>query len=258
MIAGKFEAPNPYWKHEDFTLLEYELMVVTEGTLYLSYNGENYTVESGEYLLLPPSDGHRKGFKESYVSFYWMHFEVPESSEKMLEIAATGKLPRPEKVIVLMKSLQDMKKNSYPACAQNAMCTTIMMEIYAELQTVTASALDTRFQKQVYLDILDYIDTNIYENLKVSHVASHFGYNEKYLSHRFNQVAGMPLKQYILKKKMETAGFLLCDTNKPITEIAEKLGFSDSHNFSRAFKTVLGLSPSEYRNAYSKRLLFHK
>lgn len=54
-LTGKFEAPNPDWVHSDeFPLKEYELMVVTEETLYLSYAGQKYTVPPKSFLLLPP------------------------------------------------------------------------------------------------------------------------------------------------------------------------------------------------------------
>lgn len=271
-ITGKFEAPSEYWSHKRFSLFEYELFIITEGVLYLSYAGTDYTVKAGEYLLLPPSDSIREGFKEAYSAFYWMHFETELGSlpkkmgldpslyppkDSYISIPETGKLPKPEKIIVLMKSLQDMKKNQYPQCAQDAMCTTIIMELYGQL-SLQVSVDPTSFaQRQVYNDIIDFIKTNIYENIKVTDVANKFGYNEKYLSHRFNEIAGIPLKHYITKQKMETASFLLSDTNETILEISKKLGFSDSHNFCRTYKNVTGLTPSEYRNAYPKRLLFH-
>lgn len=50
---------------------------------------------------------------------------------------------------------------------------------------------------------------------------------------------------------------MLTDTNQSISDIAKTLGFSDSHNFSRTYKKLTGLSPSEYRNTFSKRLLYH-
>ena len=117
---------------------------------------------------------------------------------------------------------------------------------------------DKLAQKQIYSDMLDYIKLNRSNNLRVSDIALHFGYNEKYLSHLFATLTGIPLKQFILNRKMESANFMLTDTNKSISDIARELGFSDSHNFSRAYKKLTGLSPSEYRNAFSKRLLFHK
>ncbi len=270
VLTGKFKAPSPDWKHETFYLSEYELFVMTEGTLYLHYNNEDFTVNSGEYLLLPPCNSWRQGFKEAYCSFYWLHFaiNVPSSfspiyvpdtafSDSVFTIPQMGKLPKLEKIVVLMKQLQDMVKNKYPAIALDSMSTTIMTELYGQLTLLPPIDVASSNQKQVYYDIMDYIKTNISRNLKISEIAAHFGYNEKYLSHRFAEIIGVPLKQYILKTKIDTANFMLTDTNKSISNIARELGFSDSHNFSRTYKKLTGLSPSEYRNAYSKRLLYH-
>ena len=76
VLTGKFKAPNADWKHEHYYLGEYELFVMTEGTLYLSYHGDDFTVKQGEYLLLPPCNSWRQGFKSAYSSFYWLHFSV--------------------------------------------------------------------------------------------------------------------------------------------------------------------------------------
>jgi len=271
LITGKFKAPSPNWKHEHFYLGEYELIAVTEGTLYLNYAGEDFTVNSGEYLLLPPCNSWRRGFRESYCSFYWLHFTtepgdlplfLPDgkknfSKSTCFTLPETGQIPKPEKLMVLMKQLQDMVKNHYPAIALNAMSTTIITELYAQLTAQPSPDTASRNQKQVYYDIMDYVRTHIAENLKISDIANVFGYNEKYLSHRFAEITGVPLKQYILNVKTDSANFMLSDTNLSVTEIAKALGFSDSHNFARTYKKQTGLSPSEYRNAYLKRLLFH-
>lgn len=271
LFTGKFKAPSPDWKHEKLYLGEYELIAMTEGTLYLNYCNENFTVNSGEYLLLPPCNAWRQGVKSAYCAFYWMHFTtvpgdipltlsgnaVPTTNQSFFTIPQTGKIPKPEKLVVLMKQLQDMVKNQYPAVALNAMSTTIITELYGQLASRTPMEIQAQSQKQIYYDIMDYIKTNISKNLKISDIAQAFGYNEKYLSHRFAEIIGIPLKQYILKAKMDTANFMLTDTNKSISEIAGSLGFSDSHNFTRAYKKQTGLTPSEYRNAFSKRLLFN-
>lgn len=271
-MTGKFEAPDAHWKHDHFPLMEYELIIMTEGTLYLSYAGRDYTVNTGEYLLLGPREGERKGFREAYCSFYWLHFR-PEAQKFVMDfddshpyigdltnfvtIPEQGSVPNIEKMIVLMKQLQDLKKSNYPDVSLNAMTTAVLMELYGQLTEINEPGQTAAMQRQVYNDILDYIEANIFKNLKVSDIAEHFGYNEKYISHRFTEISGIPLKQYILKLKMEKANFLLTDTNKSIGEIAESLSFSDCHNFCRSYKKITGLTPGEFRNAYSKRLLFH-
>ena len=65
------------------------------------------------------------------------------------------------------------------------------------------------------------------------------------------------MKQYILKAKIDLANFYLSDTNESIATIARMLGFKDSHNFATAYKKIMGLTPSEYRNAFARRLLYH-
>lgn len=137
------------------------------------------------------------------------------------------------------------------------MSTSILTELFGQLASLLPAEELSTEQKQIYFDIIDYIKTNISRNIKISEIAAVFGYNEKYISHRFAQICGIPLKQYILKTKMDTASFMLTDTNKSISEIAREIGFSDSHNFSRAYKKLTGFSPSEYRDTFSKRLLYH-
>lgn len=285
MVTGKFEAPSANWIHEDFPLTDYELIVMTEGILYLSYQNIKYTVTEGEYLLLPPGlppDNRRVGFQPSACSFYWLHFASqdtsknppPGTSPEAISDAAPyqfpvaknsiflpqhGAIPSPEKVLVLMRQLQDGVKSHYGQTILNYMTTTILCEVYSQFCALhNQLPAEKRTHKQLYYDMIDYIKENTGRSLKVMDVAAHFGYNEKYLSHMFHQLSGISLKQYILKTKMDTANFMLTDTNAPILEIALALGFTDSHNFSKAYKKVNGLTPSEYRNAFSKRLLFHR
>ena len=272
VLTGKFKSPSRDWRHAYSYLAEYELFVMTEGVLYLTYDHVDYAVKSGEYLLLPPREAFRKGYRPAGSSFYWLHFttnpgdipsEIDRESiftpppEKYFAIPQTGTIPRMERMVVLMKQLQDMVKSGYPAIALDAMSTSILTELYGQLSLKFTRESSPENQKQIYLDILDYIKTNITRPLKISEIAAHFGYNEKYLSHRFAEVFDIPLKQYILRVKIEQANFLLTDTNKSVSEIARELGFSDNHNFSRTYKRLTGLTPSEYRDTFSKRLLFH-
>lgn len=278
-FTGKFEAPSNHWVHEDLLLHNYELFVMTEGTLYLTYNKEDFIVSAGEFLLLPPlpaPNNHRRGLRPSRCSFYWLHFEtgsplvlkdipgnallscVCDLPEDTICIPRQGTADNQEKIIVLMKQLQDAVKNAYKPVILNYMSTVILCELFSQFYTKKEVLGKSRkTQKQIYHDIIDFVKLNINQNLKVSDVAAHFGYNEKYLSHLFSTVAGIPLKQFILTNKINAANFMLTDTNKSISEIAHALGFLDSHNFSRAYKKISGLSPSEYRNAFAQRMLFH-
>lgn len=280
--TGKFEAPSENWVHENFPLTDYELFVMTEGTLYIALNDEKFEVKEGEYLLLPPgihTPNKRQGYYPSKCSFYWMHFEashnpvrrdIPDEKyaesqaalpETTLLLPMQDSIPNPERLIVLMKQLQNAVRSQYPTVALNYAVTTILCTLNAQLRPYVETEnirMMKKNQKQIYHDIIDYVKTNVNRPLKVTDIAEHFGYNEKYLSHLFCSIASIPLKQFILTNKMETANFMLTDSNDSITDIALSLGFTDSHNFAKAYKKIVGLTPSEYRNAFAKRMLFHK
>lgn len=292
-MTGKFKALSDTWHHQSFPLTDYELIVMTEGILYMSYGNKKYTVNPGEYLLLAPSDQMRGGWKQSYCSFYWLHFAVDlKGQDSSCEIQAAeplqkschdtvgilkksgeamrtveedgvfclpihGVLAQSSRSIVLMKQLQDLVKSSYPTCSLNAMSTAIVTEIYGQMTFHAVSGKNSGNRKQVYLDIVDYIQQNLSTNIRIADIAAQFGYNPKYLSHMFTEHSGIPLKQFILNQKMDAANMLLTDGDRQISDIASSLGFSDVHNFSKAYKKVTGLTPTEYRNTYAKRLLYH-
>lgn len=255
--TGKFKAPNAQWKHQLCNLSEYELFVLTEGTLYLSYGRDRFTVHAGEYLILPPCDAWRDGFQEAYSAFYWLHFSFEQQENtSSIRIPQQGRMPKLEKMVILMKQLQDSVKNNYPSMTLDAMTTCIIGELYGQLRLLEPNPVNSSSSKQIYLDLIDYIQLNISKNLKVNRIAEEFGYNEKYLSHLFKDISGIPMKQYIMQRKIEAANFLLTDSNIPIHDIAEQLGFSCSHNFTRSYKNFSGLTPGEYRNTFAKRLLY--
>lgn len=266
--CGKFTPPSNEWIHMTRTLMDYELMVVTEGTLYIADNENEYAVNKGEYLLMPPTL-HQHGTRPGGCEFYWMHFDyhdglqdhschsaLPEHDTEHLLIPAQGTLSSSERIIILMKQLQDSDRRYKESTLNNALCCTVLAELCA--QTRHTQCKDKQLHEQLYSDILDYISWHAQDNLRVSEIASYFGYNEKYLTTFFKKYSGITLKQYILQTKMELAKSSLSETNQPVSQIAFSLGFSDAHNFSNTFHKVTGLSPSTYRASYNKHNVFQK
>jgi YesN/AraC family two-component response regulator len=96
--------------------------------------------------------------------------------------------------------------------------------------------------------VLDYIDKNINENLRVSQLAGICGYCENYFSTVFKECVGCSPNRYINAKKIEMAKELMFSTNLNITQISSKLGFETVHYFSRLFKKILGVPPRAYSN----------
>lgn len=257
--VGKFEAPNEDWIHLNRPLTDYELIIVTHGVLYISNGAIQHTVRKGEYLIMSPGD-NQHGYRSSKCTFYWMHFSQPDFtvSDSSISLKAHAPLISYERTIILLKQLQDSERRYHNKEFDNYLATTIIYEIYCQHLSHEISTNTSRKGTQLYTDIIDYVAWHIWEQIRVSEIANYYGYNEKYLSTFFKKISGVSLKTYILNSKMDLAKSLLTDTNDTISQIGYSIGFQDNHNFSSCFKKITGLSPSQYRESYSQRMLFHK
>jgi AraC-like DNA-binding protein len=258
--SGRFIAPNENWIHMTRELTDYELVLVTEGSLAIECDGAEYVVNEGEYLIMSPCR-QQKGTKNGYCSFYWVHFEAEEAGddnpETSIALRRQDICAYKERIIILLKELQDADKRYRDRTLNNYLTGALITEL--SLQGSTDMSFKTsRSQEQLNSDIKTYISWHISENLKIEDIASYFEYNEKYLTTFFKKMNGVPLKQYILKEKTEYAKSILTESNTTVSEVAYSIGFSDVHNFSNAFKKITGMAPGVYRKQFDKHSIFDK
>ncbi len=69
----------------------------------------------------------------------------------------------------------------------------------------------------------------------------------------FKEITGIGFKEYVSKRRIEQAQYLLRTTDMSIKEISEKIGFSNSDYLTRIFKANLGVTPSVYREEVLKQ-----
>lgn len=71
-----------------------------------------------------------------------------------------------------------------------------------------------------------------------------------YLAHLFKKITGNSVMGYLQSCRIAASKKYLVETNLRIDEIVEQCGFSDNSNFSRTFRKLTGLSPSQFRQKY--------
>lgn len=96
-------------------------------------------------------------------------------------------------------------------------------------------------------DILDYIDHNYWNNIKLENIAPLFGYNSAYLGKIFNKKVGESFNSYVDHVRIEHAKQLLLHKNYKVFEIAEKVGYRNVDYFHKKFRKYVGESPAEFR-----------
>lgn len=115
-----------------------------------------------------------------------------------------------------------------------------------ELSALENASYDPKIQ-----DVLTYIGGHLADDLSVETLASKAYMSKFYLMRKFKADTGYGLHQYVRSKRLLMARDLL-KTDTPITQIAASVGFLDYSTFSRAFKSMFGCTPREYRNGQVK------
>ena len=85
------------------------------------------------------------------------------------------------------------------------------------------------------------------EALALAALARRLGYSEFHASRKFREVAGMPLRDYLRRRKLAFALKEVRDTDRSMLAIALDHGLSSHEAFTRAFKATYGLTPSAFR-----------
>lgn len=101
------------------------------------------------------------------------------------------------------------------------------------------------------IDILEYIENN-YLTATLQSTAKHFGFHPNYLSTCIKQKTGRSFKELLILQRMYQASFYLTNTDLPVYEIAEKVGYGNLGFFYKKFEEIYKVKPAAYRNNQSK------
>lgn len=96
--------------------------------------------------------------------------------------------------------------------------------------------------------VMQYINKNYMNDIYLDKMAEYFNVSPKYLSKLIKDNLGITFVEYLTNLRITKAQELLKDTDISIGAIQKNLGFEYRSTFLRAFKKVVGMSPSEYRN----------
>lgn len=108
--------------------------------------------------------------------------------------------------------------------------------------------------KNIVVEMIHYSEEPPVLNFS-SYLSSKLGYDYNYLSNLFSEVKGTTIEHFIISHKIERAKELLIYNELTLTEIAEKLHYSNVAHLSNQFKKVTGLTPTFFKKMKNKRLI---
>lgn len=101
--------------------------------------------------------------------------------------------------------------------------------------------------------VKEYIQKNYASQINLSLLAEQFGFSQPYLTKIFSKHTGSTPAKYIKEYRISVAKQLLKTTDLPVFSISKKSGFTDQFYFCKTFKTLVGVTPSQYRTDPASR-----
>jgi YesN/AraC family two-component response regulator len=249
---------------------EYELYYLLEGERYYFIDRQTYHVKKGSIVFVDQNQIHKT---VGASNFYHDRILIQISDEVMktlfhvlgnmdmssvlpgcfgvLELNESGQ-QYIEQVLFDIIDEMKLKRTGYEYIVK-AKVTELLVFIMrckkGEYTTFQVETVKTEKHKKVH-EIAEFVNLNYKNKLSLDDISKHFYVSKSYLSRIYKEVTGFTVNEYINIVRIKKAKLLLESTDKPITEVAEAVGYDSITYFEKVFKTYMETSPLKYRKSY--------
>ena len=237
--------------------LDYQLLYIAAGKAHFHFDGKEQIVTAGHMVLYRPKEPQKyEYYGEDQTEVYWVHF----TGGNVKNILRSYGLTDDKRVFYCGSGLdyQNLFRtmiNELQMCKENyeEVLETYLRLIFIMLKRYFANA--TKSDNARVVEEIDkatmYFNEHYSEDISIDEYAQNNHVSVSWFIRNFKQCTGSTPMQYILSKRIYNAEILLHDSTYNVTEIAEIVGYDNPLYFSRIFKKVKGISPSEYRKNIS-------
>ncbi|GAB3383360.1 AraC family transcriptional regulator [Spongiibacter taiwanensis] len=228
----------------------YLLIYCTAGKGSLTSDQRRYQIGSGDLVLLQRDHAHSyRADKQDPWTIYWLHFEGNLADEFYNHIHVTspvlniGVQPR---VVRIFDGLSELRRSAYQlpefvqGCHQLQALLSYLALLVRQQRPQSGKALDWERLRAI-------MQEHIHGQLNLDELAASAKLSKYHFTKKFKALSGQSPIQYFINMKVQRACYLLDSTSQSVKQVAAAVGYDDAYYFSRLFKKVIGLSPSDYR-----------
>ncbi len=244
------------WSHPADTYCGRNLLIfVLNGSAECTINGIPYAYQKGDVVWLRTGDvyaSHSAALPWEYISIYFSLYEEFDSSEFTDEWNPIFHPKDFNAMKILFQKVQKIyiKKNFGYLLHLNAE----LMTIFSLLVNEKRKEMEQKRTPPLLKPALDFIYTNyLKQNICVSELSRLCLISPRHFSRLFRNTYHTSPIDFVNDLKLQRAKNLLESTSLSVTEIASEAGFSEIFYFSKLFKKMEGLTPSEYRKSIAQR-----
>ena len=286
-----FIQDNPQSDHEFFVSLitrreafvmnatqfhrRYELYFLVSGSRRYFVDRRTYHVDAGSFVLIPPFCLHKTLEPEtaghSRLLFHFSPEDLPPGPDVSGWLHAIFQADQPiytptdrrmEQILPLLHTsaeiLQDEGEDQSPAreLMLKSLLTQILIQIHAgRSQDADPLVSDLKPQKQMpelVQDTLRYLQESYHRPVTLDQLAERFYVSKSQLSRSFKSATGFSIIEYLNNARIIAAQHCLLETRRPVSRIAEDVGFGSQSQFNRVFRQMPGKSATEFRQRHAE------
>jgi AraC family transcriptional regulator of arabinose operon len=234
----------------------YHLHVILSGKGSLTVGGTTYNLHMGQMFITKPGEVSIYGpDDEEPWSYCWMSYDgnnaktYTESAGFKEGIYNQDCCIDPREFYNLVQKIlgQPELTLANELIRLSALLEYLSLAIESNYKLAQVVRHPHEYAPDVYVShAIDFIVNN-YATIKVNDIARYIGINRSYLTNIFKKKMKISPQEYLLQYRMHQGCKLLLETNLPIQEVARRIGYDNPLTFSKMFKHIYGVSPSNYR-----------
>ena len=229
-------------------------------------NGHSYPVHAGQgFLIFPNHVTSYSADQDEPWEYTWVEFDGIRVQE-CLRLAGLS-LNQPiwqsldqNSANLLLEKIQNLVEFTQVPSDRARYANSHSMQIvgYGFLfldQLVHSSAYkdagSTKRLRDFYIkEAIAFLEQNYHRDIVIEEIASVCGLSKNYFGKIFKEGMGESPQQFLIRYRMSKASHLLKESKLPIHQISAMVSYLNQLHFSRAFKSVYGMSPRDYRQKY--------
>jgi AraC-like DNA-binding protein/quercetin dioxygenase-like cupin family protein len=246
---------GPSWNDHNMAPEINRLYFIREGEGLIKVRNREYSPKPGQLFLLPAGVEHWfSTVSDNTFRKYWCHFTVKVGEIHLFQLIHVPHFIEIRDHDWLEERFRELirlhvsPEFTAPLRIKSVMYDIVSLFLEQAARQLGGDELQMSAPPNVTKinAILDYIDRHLGEQMTIEGLARQVHFHPNYFLHVFKSMLGVSPILYINKKRIENARQLLITSDLTVSDIAGLTGM-ELYYFSRTFKKLTGLSPSEYR-----------
>ncbi|WP_161568351.1 AraC family transcriptional regulator [Anaerobacillus alkaliphilus] len=256
LLAGYKVCP-PSWSRGGAKPHHHSLWLVTKGAGEVVINGQKHELLPGKLVFYAPGMVcDKKTDHSDFLEFYFVRFtyslafeekgkwHLKQSEEIDFPLQGVYTIKNISSAVLLLEKINALSKRrgAEVAFEQKLLFQQLLLAIIQDFHSQSLSG-DT---KQVIEASIDYMVNHYQTNMSLNDLAELAGLSKSHYSRLFRKYIGYSPIDYLTHLRIDRAKELLAHSDIRIKEVSQHVGYEDELYFSRTFKKIVGVSPTQF------------